>query len=89
MDPVTIEMRPLFAQARAEGKWFWGRYHDIWFSPDELEAEQRNGKFRWGPVNWELLDPKDYLADSKRRLDAAREEHERRILRVSGVKNCQ
>ena len=83
MDPVTVLMQPLLQQARAEGKWLWTRYHDIWFSPDELESEQRKGNFRWGPVNWELRDPREYVEASKRSLDAARQEHERRMSKVA------
>jgi hypothetical protein len=85
MDPITISMRALFDQARAEGKWLWTRYHDIWFSPDELEAEQRNGKFRWGSCNWELRDPNEYVNEAKDRLSATQAEYERRVRKVRGI----
>jgi len=82
---VTASMQPLFDQARREGKWFFTSYQQIWFSPDELEAQQRSGKFRWGPENWELRHPSEYLAESMRMLDAARIEHERRVSKVAGT----
>lgn len=34
---------------------------DLWFSPDELEKDQSEGRFCWGPINWELRDPKEHL----------------------------
>lgn len=86
MDPISVLMAPLFKQARTEGKWFFSSYQQLWFSPDELEATQRAGRFRWGPDNWRLRDPTEYLAESKRTLDAAREEHERRFLKIAGIK---
>lgn len=79
MDPISIEMRPLFKQARDEGKWFWCHYQDLWFSPDQLESEQTNGKFRWGAVNWKLRDPAERIEEAKARRDAAQAEVDRVI----------
>lgn len=70
-------MKPLFEQARAEGKWFWTRYQDIWFSPDQLAAEHAKGSFRWGPVNWKLRDPQERVNEAKARADAAQAEYNR------------
>lgn len=79
---ITADLQPLFDKARREGLWFFSPYADSWFSPDALEKEQANGRFRWGAVNWQLRDPREEVAALRRR--AARllkdaEEMERRI----------
>ena len=53
------ELNALIDKAEAEGKWLWCHYQDLWFSPAQLREENRNGKFRWGPVNWKLRDPQE------------------------------
>lgn len=77
MDPISISMRPLFDQARREGKWFYTSYQQIWFSPDQLEAAQRDGRFRWGPCNWELRDPMERVKAAKQAFDSAQAEYDR------------
>jgi len=67
----------LSAKARSRGQWLWCHYQDLWFSPDAIEAEWRNGKFRWGPVNWRLRDPQERLIEAKARAMAAQEEVDR------------
>lgn len=67
-------MKALFQKARDEGKWFWCVYQGLWFSPDELEAYQNQGKFCWGAVNWKLRDPQTHIAALKRRIEQAEEE---------------
>lgn len=74
---IAAELRKLTAQARAEGKWLWCNYQDIWFSPDQLDEQNRNGKFLWGPVNWQLRDPAERVAEAKRRADDAAGEYAR------------
>jgi hypothetical protein len=74
MSDVRAMLQPLIQQARAEGKWLWTSYQDIWFSPDELDAQNANGKFLWGPVNWKLRDPGERLAEAEKRLAAAQRE---------------
>lgn len=77
MDPFDVEMAPLFAQAKAEGKWFWCHYQDLWFSPDQLRAEHATGRFRWGAVNWKLRDPQERLNEAMDRHRAASAEVDR------------
>ena len=81
MAETTLDsLRPLIAKARAEGKWLHCSYQNLWFSPDQLETENREGRFRWGAVNWTLRDPGEMVqqrADDLRRaerdyLDAVR-----------------
>ena len=58
----------IIAEARHQGKHIWNRYTGVCFAPDELERQNANGKFRWGSVNWELVDPgtkKGYFDTSK------------------------
>jgi len=54
---VKAELEALCAQARAEKKWLFCSYQEIWFSPDELQEQNAKGKFLWGAKNWTLLDP--------------------------------
>lgn len=72
----------LFEEARKNGTWFWGKYHDIWFSPDELEAEHAKGNFVWGAVNWELRDPAELLLIEASRLKQAKDRFEAAAKRV-------
>jgi hypothetical protein len=69
-------LKELIEQARKEGKWLWCHYQDLWFSPDQLEAENAAGKFRWGPVNWKLRDPQERLSEAERRLASAAAERD-------------
>jgi len=61
-DIVREQMKPMLERARAEGLWFHCFYQDMWFSPDQLEAEQENGNYLWGSLNWTLKDPKARLS---------------------------
>ena len=70
-------MVDLFAAARQQKLWFHGVYQDLWFSPDELDAEQAAGRFRWGAVNWSLRDPKEHLANLEERAKDAQDAVER------------
>jgi hypothetical protein len=60
------DMRPLFNLAESEGKWLYCSYQGLWFSPEELKAEQAKGQFRWGSVNWQVRDPLECLAELQR-----------------------
>lgn len=64
----------LFEKARKDGLWFHCSYQDLWFTPDQLEAEQKAGRFRWGRVNWTLRDPHERLEQAHHRRDAAQSE---------------
>lgn len=74
---VAESLKPMFAEAREKGLWFWCHYQDLWFSPDALEAEQRAGRFRWGAVNWRLRDPKERPIEADKRVADAVAERER------------
>jgi hypothetical protein len=68
-------LQPLIAQARKEGKWLHSRYQDIWFSPDELEALNREGRFLWGAVNWTLRDPNEMVQEKAKVLKKAEQDY--------------
>ena len=68
---VKESLKPLFEKARREDLWFRCRYQELWFSPDELEKAQDRGSFLWGHENWMLDDPREHLADLKRRAEHA------------------
>lgn len=67
-------LNALMDKAEAEGKWLWCNYQDIWFSPKQLREQNRNGKFRWGAVNWHLRDPQEKIDEADRRAKAAADE---------------
>lgn len=75
-------MEELFKRAEKEKLWFYGRYHDLWFSPERLRQEQLSGSFRWGPSNWELRDPREqvsYLRQRAQRLHAEADKMEQEL----------
>lgn len=78
------EMEPLIERAKKEGKWLWCRYQDLWFSPGELEKNMAEGRFRWGPVNWELRDPLEKIRNIENEIEGKKqtlEELKQRMLR--------
>jgi hypothetical protein len=75
-------MAPLFEEAERTGKWFWCNYQSLWFSPRQLREEHARKAFRWGPVNWELRDPQEHLAEAKRRVEQAQAEVDRIALEI-------
>lgn len=77
MGEIADQLRGLIQQARSERKWLWCRYQDMWFSPDQLEEANRDGRFLWGPVNWQLRDPQERVDEARRRLESAEAEYER------------
>lgn len=74
VERIKEGLAPLFVEARTKGLWFWCRYQDLWFSPDQLEAEHASGKFVWGAVNWQLRDPMERLREAERRAASANAE---------------
>ena len=72
-----MTLQDLIDQARREGKWLWCHYQDLWFSPAQLEKENAEGRFRWGPVNWKLRDPIERLGEAERRVSEAMDERNR------------
>ena len=44
----------IIEKAKAENKIIHAYYHDIWFTPEELEELQSQGKFCWGDSNFRL-----------------------------------
>ena len=66
-----MNLSSLIEKARREGLWLWCIYQDLWFSPDELEAENRQGRFRWGETNWKLRDPQENIVALKQRVTSA------------------
>jgi hypothetical protein len=62
---ILLSLQPLFAEARTKKLWFYCKYHSLWFSPAELQAEHDNEKFIWGTVNWELRDPNERITELK------------------------
>lgn len=74
MSEIEALMAPLLAEAERTGKWLYCGYQSLWFSPRQLREAQANGKFRWGPVNWKMRDPRERLEEAKRNLAVAQDE---------------
>lgn len=68
----------MFAVARTKRLWFFhgGLSGPLWFSPDELEAEQKGEKFVWGAANWTLRNPLEYLQEADHVVERAKIERE-------------
>lgn len=67
-------MGKLFERAKERELWFNCRYQNLWFSPEDLEEKQANGKFRWGAVNWELRDPQERIEQLRREMGRVQNE---------------
>jgi len=55
-DSWSAELGRLVAQAREDNKLLLTIYHELIFTPDGLCKEIAKGRFRWGVVNWKLID---------------------------------
>ena len=53
----SAELGNLIYTARCEGKLIQAIYHGLIFTPDGLYREIAKGRFRWGVVNWRLIEP--------------------------------
>ena len=86
-EPTKIELslEPLFKKAREEGLYFFINSMatgPLWFSPDELKACQKEGRFRWGAVNWTLRDPREHLDELARRGKDTHDAHQEFLLKL-------
>lgn len=82
-------MKALFAEAEGTDLWFHCLYQDLWFSPTELRREQKNGRFRWGAVNWKLENPATHLGTLKNKCETAQREYDAFKNRLKESKNAQ
>lgn len=73
-DEILDSLEPLFKEAEEEGLWFFSTYQRLWFSPEELREAHEEGRFIWGPDNWELRDPQERLEELERKKQNAEEE---------------
>jgi hypothetical protein len=69
-------MEDLFERAEREGLWFYTNYQQMWFSPKELKKYQAEGRFRWGPLNWHLRNPREALDEAARQMAQAQQYYE-------------
>lgn len=69
------QLDAMFEKANKEKLWFFINSMatgPMWFSPTELDAQQKNGKFIWGPLNWQLRNPREYLTHMQEAADEAK-----------------
>lgn len=69
-------IKELIQKAREGNLWLYGIVFgdDILFSPDELVKQMEQGCFRWGVINWDLVDPNEELSKYKLRLKKVEEQ---------------
>lgn len=82
MSEKILTMAELLKEAREKKLWLYTSYQGMWFSPDELEKSQQEGKFRWGPSNWELRDPIQKLQELEKNVCDAQKNVERFKIRA-------
>lgn len=82
----AVSRSTLIAQARAEGKWLYARFHDIWLSPDQLEKENTEGNFLWDTEAFTLCDPNERLRQIALKIGALEIERTRLLIQMAGVK---
>lgn len=68
---ISETLKPMFERAKHEHLWFRSVYQDLWFTPEELEFEQEQGRFRWGVENWQLRDPAEKLKRLEKEIEDA------------------
>lgn len=79
---ILEELKPLFIEARKNKLWFYCKYLNIWFSPDEAEKKHKEGKFIFSAVNWELRDPMKELNNLKVNINKAKQAYKQFINRL-------
>lgn len=72
MTVTEATLSDLIIEARDKKLWLRCAYQDLWFSPDELEAANAKGEFRWGAINFELVSPYVKLASLRREVEDAK-----------------
>ncbi len=85
-DSWKQDLADLIVRARREGKWLWCHYQNLWFSPDQLAAENAKGSFVWGVCNWELRDPIERLREAESNVTRAETEVARVRAEISQCK---
>ena len=78
----------LFVRAKAEKLWFFygGLNGPLWFSPAELEQQQKKGKFLWGAPNWRLHDPQEYVKQLTEQINALDRQRDSVCIRIEESK---
>lgn len=81
---MTYEpLEPMLQEAEAKKLWLRCTYQDLWFAPAELRVQQTAGHFRWGPVNWKLVNPAAHVAELQHRIASAQVEYDAFVKRVA------
>lgn len=69
-----MTLQELIQKAKTENKWLHCSYQDLWFSPSELEQQNRNGKFNWSPENFSIEDPQNQINNLIQKIKQAEKE---------------
>jgi hypothetical protein len=79
---IIESLKPMFREAKSKKLWFYTSYQQIWFSPEELKAENKCGRFLWGAGNWELRDPIEGLQALDKKIENAQSDRDRFAARL-------
>lgn len=88
MDVVRAKCAPLIARAKAEGKMLFLPGYGRWFTPDGLSIQQEGGSFCWGPQNFALRDPAEWVEEAREKLAEAKcelDERRRDVAELFGL----
>lgn len=80
---IIKQLQPLIKEAREKRMFLMASYQGITFSPNELDEQHRIGKFAWGPSNWKLVNPTEFLIDEAARLSEIRRANEQLNRRIA------
>ncbi len=67
-EKIIESMMPLFNEAIEKKLWFYCSYQGLWFSPRQLFESMHKGSFCWGPPNWTLREPIEFIKEKKQTI---------------------
>ena len=73
---VKSQLEVLIKRAEKTKNWLYCHYQDLWFSPEKLREENENGRFLWGPVNWDIKSPLILLKQLKETAELSNKKYE-------------
>lgn len=77
------DLKLLIEEAEQNDMILYQRYADLYFTPDELKQANKEGRFRWGVVNWELIPRAKRLEQLKTMKQKEIEELDKEILKLT------
>lgn len=82
---ILMAMEPVIREAEDSGMWFYHKSPErgeIWASPQYLRLRHSQGRYIWGPDQWELRSPRAYMNQLKHRAREIVEEYNDMVRRL-------